>query len=58
MLAAFGGDGAAALAQFLIFAAWSPQFVFFVAALYDQELLERLRERQGEMVDGSGYLVK
>ena len=50
MLAAFGGDGAAALAQFLIFAAWSPQFVFFVAALYDQELLERLKDR--EMVDG------
>ena len=47
MLAAFGGDGAAALAQFLIFATWSPQFVFFVAALYDQELLETERQRDG-----------
>ena len=46
MLAAFGGDGAAALAQFLVFATGSAQPVFFVDALHGQELLERLRDRE------------
>ena len=46
MLSAFGGDGAAALAQFLVFATGSVQLVFFVDALHGQDLLERLRDRE------------